>query len=159
MYKGGNTTVVIARISSILWVGYDMIWSTLEFPSFNFNSIFDGFHMMKWMSNMMPLSRHTLSLQTRLHRQFILGTVIPPTLDITALCPHHCRSGGTGAHVWVTVTSILHPLWRPLFPRVVWVGGGVGVDAGACCVDSGYGTGAWLISHHTFLASRPLWVF
>src|SRR5260221_14009265 len=34
------------------------------------------------MLNMMPLSRHALSLQTGLHRQFILGTVIPPT-------PHH----------------------------------------------------------------------
>src|SRR5258708_7047737 len=33
------------------------------------------------MLNMMPLSRHTLSLQTGLHRQFILGTVIPPTAD------------------------------------------------------------------------------
>src|SRR5260221_6359894 len=32
------------------------------------------------MLNMMPLSRHVLSLQTRLHRQFILGTIIPPTL-------------------------------------------------------------------------------
>src|SRR6266436_2987179 len=32
------------------------------------------------MSNMMPLSRHVLSLQTGLHRQFILGTVIPPTM-------------------------------------------------------------------------------
>src|SRR5258708_1143395 len=31
------------------------------------------------MSNMMPLSRHMLSLQTGLHRQFILGTIIPPT--------------------------------------------------------------------------------
>src|SRR5258708_29880919 len=31
------------------------------------------------MLDMMPLSRHALSLQTRLHRQSILGTVIPPT--------------------------------------------------------------------------------
>ena len=31
------------------------------------------------MLNMMPLSRHVLSLQTGLCRQFILGTVIPPT--------------------------------------------------------------------------------
>src|SRR6266436_10432742 len=31
------------------------------------------------MLNMMPLSRHVLSLQTGLHRLFILGTVIPPT--------------------------------------------------------------------------------
>src|SRR5258707_10543024 len=31
------------------------------------------------MLNMMPLSRHALSLQTRLCRQFILGTIIPPT--------------------------------------------------------------------------------
>src|SRR5258705_11382953 len=30
---------------------------------------------------MMPLSRHALSLQTGLHRWFILGTVIPPTMD------------------------------------------------------------------------------
>src|SRR5258707_3300178 len=31
------------------------------------------------MLNMMPLSRHVLSLQTGLHRQFILGTTILPT--------------------------------------------------------------------------------
>src|SRR6266436_8093754 len=31
------------------------------------------------MLNMMPLSRHVLSLQTGLPRQFILGTIIPPT--------------------------------------------------------------------------------
>ena len=30
---------------------------------------------------MMPLSRHVLSLQTRLHRWSILGTIIPPTTD------------------------------------------------------------------------------
>ena len=36
---------------------------------------------MKWMLNMMPLSRYMLSLQTGLHKQFILGTVILPTLD------------------------------------------------------------------------------
>src|SRR5258708_26065642 len=34
------------------------------------------------MLNMMPLSRHALNLQTGLHRQFILGTVILPTLDL-----------------------------------------------------------------------------
>src|SRR5258706_7180673 len=56
-----------------------MIWSTLEFPSFNFNSILDGFCILKGMSYMMPLSRHALSLQTGLHRLFILGTVILPT--------------------------------------------------------------------------------
>src|SRR5258707_10939236 len=39
------------------------------------------------MLNMMPLSRHTLSLQTRLHRQFILGTVIPPTLPNPPTAP------------------------------------------------------------------------
>src|SRR5258708_1402508 len=61
-----------------------MIWSTLEFPSFNFNSILDGFCILKGMSYMMPLSRHALSLQTGLHRWFILGTVIPPT---TAILP------------------------------------------------------------------------
>src|SRR5258708_20640126 len=32
------------------------------------------------MLYMMPLSRHMLSLQTGLCRQFILGTIIPPTL-------------------------------------------------------------------------------
>src|SRR6266446_9137236 len=32
------------------------------------------------MLNMMPLSRHMLSLQTGLPRWFILGTIIPPTL-------------------------------------------------------------------------------
>src|SRR5258708_24102600 len=57
-----------------------MIWSTLEFPSFNFNSILDGFCILKGMSYMMPLSRHVLSLQTGLHRLFILGTVILPTM-------------------------------------------------------------------------------
>src|SRR5258708_11357990 len=56
-----------------------MIWSTLEFPSFNFNSILDRFCILKRMLYMMPLSRHALSLQTGLHRRFILGTVIPPT--------------------------------------------------------------------------------
>src|SRR5258708_10677156 len=56
-----------------------MIWSTLEFPSFNLNSILDRFCILKGMSYMMPLSRHVLSLQTGLHRLFILGTVIPPT--------------------------------------------------------------------------------
>src|SRR5258708_10990426 len=35
--------------------------------------------VLKCMLNMMPLSRHVLSLQTRLHRWFILGTIIPPT--------------------------------------------------------------------------------
>src|SRR5258708_2885205 len=61
-----------------------MIWSTLEFPSFNFNSILDGFCILKRMLYMMPLSRHALSLQTGLHRRFILGTVIPPTLSSSA---------------------------------------------------------------------------
>ena len=79
MYEGRNTTVVIARFSSILWRVYDVIWSNLEFPSFNFNSILDRFCILKRMSYMMPLSRHVLSLQTGLHRWFILGTVIPPT--------------------------------------------------------------------------------
>src|SRR5258708_7815429 len=59
-----------------------MIWSTLEFPSFNFNSILDGFCILKRMLYMVPLSRHALSLQTGLHRRFILGTIIPPTTDI-----------------------------------------------------------------------------
>src|SRR5260221_9187841 len=36
------------------------------------------------MLNMMPLSRHMLSLQTRLHRWFILGTIILPTLAVLA---------------------------------------------------------------------------
>src|SRR5258708_7939163 len=36
------------------------------------------------MWNMMPLSRHALSLQTRLHRQSILGTVILPTLGMVS---------------------------------------------------------------------------
>src|SRR5258708_38695678 len=31
--------------------------------------------------------------------------------------PCHCRSGGTGAHLWVTVTFILHPLSNPLCPE------------------------------------------
>src|SRR5258705_12709826 len=39
------------------------------------------------MLNMMPLSRHVLSLQTGLHRQFILGTVIPPTTAKLAKWP------------------------------------------------------------------------
>src|SRR5258708_38709370 len=81
-YEGGNTTVIIARIYCILRGVYDVIWSTLEFPSFNFNGIFDGFCILKGMSYMMPLSRHTLSLQTGLHRRFILGTIILPTLCI-----------------------------------------------------------------------------
>src|SRR6266446_10549670 len=34
------------------------------------------------MLNMMPLSRHALSLQTGLHRQSILGTIISPTPSI-----------------------------------------------------------------------------
>src|SRR5258706_4493500 len=82
-YGDGNTTVVIARIYCILRGRYDVVWGTLEFPSFNFNGIFDGFCMMKRMLYMMPLSRHVLSLQTGLCRQFILGTIIPPT-------PDHC---------------------------------------------------------------------
>ena len=70
-----------------------MIWSNLEFPSFNFNGIFDGFCILKGMSYMMPLSRHVLSLQTRLHRQFILGTVIPPTLAFKRPgCPSSYKS-------------------------------------------------------------------
>src|SRR5260221_7269958 len=28
----------------------------------------------------------------------------------------HCRSGGTGAHVWVTVTFVLRPLSKPPCP-------------------------------------------
>src|SRR5258707_15352666 len=37
--------------------------------------------------------------------------------------PHcHCRSGGTGAHVWVTVTFILHPLSKPPCPRAARCG-------------------------------------
>src|SRR5258708_38999933 len=36
------------------------------------------------MLYMMPLSRHALSLQTRLHRRFILGTVIVPTTVMKA---------------------------------------------------------------------------
>src|SRR5258708_37993025 len=44
------------------------------------------------MLNMMPLSRYTLSLQTRLCRQFILGTVILPT-------PFICELGGPYAEV------------------------------------------------------------
>src|SRR5258708_38391914 len=84
-YGDGNTTVVIARIYCILRGCYDVVWGTLEFPSFNFNGIFDKFCILKGMSYMMPLSRHALSLQTRLHRQFILGTIIPPTPVIILL--------------------------------------------------------------------------
>src|SRR5258708_29265620 len=73
-YGDGNTTVVIARIYCILRGCYDVVWGTLEFPSFNFNGIFDRFCILKGMLYMMPLSRHALSLQTRLHRQFILGS-------------------------------------------------------------------------------------
>src|SRR5258705_9005286 len=78
-YGDGNTTVVIAIIYCILRGCYDVVWGTLEFPSFNFKGIFDGFCILKGMSYMMPLSRHALSLQTGLHRLFILGTVTPPT--------------------------------------------------------------------------------
>src|SRR5258708_39858651 len=78
-YGDGNTTVVIARIYCILRGCYDMVWGTLEFPSLNFNGIFDGFCILKGMLYIMPLSRHVLSLQTGLHRWFILGTIIPPT--------------------------------------------------------------------------------
>src|SRR5260221_4785040 len=82
-YGDGNTTVVIARIYCILRGCYDVVWGTLEFPSFNFNGIFDGFCILKRMLYMMPLSRHALSLQTGLHRRFILGTVILPTAFAT----------------------------------------------------------------------------
>src|SRR5258707_13709798 len=40
------------------------------------------------MLDMMPLSRHALSLQTRLHRQFVLGTIIPPT-TVPVIIPLH----------------------------------------------------------------------
>src|SRR5260221_10647310 len=91
-YGDGNTTVVIARIYCILRGCYDVVWGTLEFPSFNFNGIFDRFCILKGMSYMMPLSRHALSLQTGLHRQFILGTIILPTPAITAGLPVTCIS-------------------------------------------------------------------
>src|SRR5260221_8710860 len=84
-YGDGNTTVVIARIYCILRGCYDVVWGTLEFPSFNFNGIFDRFCILKRMPYMMPLSRHVLSLQTGLHRQFILGTIIPPTMFMVGL--------------------------------------------------------------------------
>src|SRR5258707_7322090 len=80
-YGDRNTSVIIARIDCILRGVYDVVWRTLEFPSFNFNSIFDRFCIMKCMLNMMPLSRHAIRLQTRLHRQFTLGTVILPTMS------------------------------------------------------------------------------
>ena len=80
-----------------------MIWSTLEFPSFNFNSILDGFCILKRMLYMMPLSRHALSLQTGLHRRFILGTVIPPT---PALSPHRNIQY---PDIWLYYMVILYP--------------------------------------------------
>src|SRR5258708_24730917 len=37
-------------------------------------------------------SRHVLSLQTELHRQFILGTIIPPTPESrTLITPQKCK--------------------------------------------------------------------
>src|SRR5260221_8568533 len=59
------------------------------------------------MLNMMPLSRHALSLQTRLHRLFILGTVIPPTLGggqvgrsgCTCMCKSWKMKSGCGGHI------------------------------------------------------------
>src|SRR5258705_6980493 len=44
------------------------------------------------MLYMMPLSRHALSLQTGLHRQFILGTVILPTPGLTWMVKQYIRS-------------------------------------------------------------------
>src|SRR5258708_18459166 len=94
LYGDRNTTIVIARIYCILRGCYDVVWGTLEFPSFNFNGIFDGFCILKGMSYMMPLSRHALSLQTGLHRQFILGTVILPTLFSLWACTTHIAIQG-----------------------------------------------------------------
>src|SRR5258708_17191934 len=47
------------------------------------------------MLNMMPLSRHALSLQTGLCRQFILGTIILPTLydNINTVLIHENTEG------------------------------------------------------------------
>src|SRR5258708_16480393 len=81
-YGDGNTTVVIARIYCILRGCYDVVWGTLEFPSFNFNGIFDRFCILKRMPYMMPLSSHVLSLQTALPSPFILATLLLPPLHL-----------------------------------------------------------------------------
>src|SRR5260370_27469488 len=92
LYGDRNTTVIMVRIYCILRGCYDVVWGTLEFPSFNFNGIFDRFCILKGMSYIMPLSRHVLSLQTRLHRQFILGTVILPTLHSSCSRSKHYKT-------------------------------------------------------------------
>src|SRR5258708_34003207 len=64
------------------------------------------------MLNMMPLSRHTLSLQTRLHRQFILGTVIPPTLPNPPTAPTPIEAN-TFVHILDSPTHSPSPFQFP----------------------------------------------
>src|SRR5258705_2285170 len=80
MYGDGNTTVVIARISTIFWDNYDESWGIFENPHFNSDSIFDEFCILGRMSHMMPLMKHALSLQNGLYRRGFFWTGILPTM-------------------------------------------------------------------------------
>src|SRR5260221_5995908 len=89
MYGDGNTTVVIARISTLFWDNYDESWGIFKNPHFNSSSIFNKFCILGRMLHMMPLLRHALSLQNGLYRWILLWTIIPPTVEG---CTRWCTS-------------------------------------------------------------------
>src|SRR5258708_16303495 len=78
MYGDGNTTVVIARISTLCWDNYDESQGIFKNPHFNSGSIFNEFCILGRMSHMMPLLKHALSLQNGLYRRGFFLNIIPP---------------------------------------------------------------------------------
>src|SRR5260221_3138564 len=76
------------------------------------------------MLYMMPLSRHVLSLQTGLHRRFILGTVIPPTPDNPQLHhdlvhAHHSAIVVGHPGCWKMLELVSQNYWWPGLSRYV----------------------------------------
>src|SRR5258708_6642346 len=99
MYRDGNTTVVIARISTLFWDNYDESRGIFKNPHFNSGSIFNEFCILGRMSHMMPLMKHALSLQNGLYRRVLYYTVIPPTIsEVVGITPAslHDKEGMIG---------------------------------------------------------------
>src|SRR5260370_16708109 len=79
MYGGGNTTVVIARISTLCWDNYDESRGIFKNPHFNSGSIFNEFCILGRMLHMMPLLKHALILQNGLYsRVYLVAIFYPP---------------------------------------------------------------------------------
>src|SRR5258708_34937942 len=79
------------------------------------------------MLDMMPLSRHVLSLQTRLHRQFVLGTIILPTMvcHLRLVTARHAFSMCWPYWSMTSTSSMMDPFSFGV-PSTLWTGTGFG---------------------------------